>query len=165
MRLKLKNANTGEDIDVTFHEYGSYNFEALSKLDHFARDWRRNETIELHRDLYWALAVIRFASMRDGGPDHLTFLSGYRSRKTNDLLRKSSEGVAKNSLHIKGRAVDFVIPELPVRATALYVKWLDLGGVGHYERRFVHMDISDRKRAWGFEWPLLNLQQNKKRSF
>ena len=62
------------------------------------------------------------------GPAHV--ISGYRSPKTNAMLARRSSGVAKNSYHTKGMAIDLRLPGRrleDVRAAALS---LGGGGVG-----------------------------------
>ena len=72
--------------------------------------------------------------------------SGYRSRKTNEYLRRRSYKVAKNSMHILGKAIDFSIPSLSISHLAQTVKNNAKGGVGIYDS-FVHLD-SGPKREW-----------------
>ena len=75
-------------------------------------------------------------------------ISGYRSPKTNALLRQQGHGVAEKSLHTKGMAVDVRIagrPLVTLRKTAIAMQ---AGGVGYYPAsQFVHVDIG-RVRTW-----------------
>lgn len=145
--LQMWNANTDERISVTFWKDGRYDRQALRRIDWFVRDWRQAETKEIDRDLLWALAAIREASMRDGNPGEIRFLSGYRSEKTNELLIRAGINAARNSFHIESRACDFSIPGVPVAPVFEYAKWLELGGCGHYRDSFIHMDTGD-VRDW-----------------
>ena len=57
-------------------------------------------------------------------------MCGYRSAKTNAMLRRHSRGVAKKSLHMSGQAMDIRIPGIQtshLRRAALSMK---AGGVG-----------------------------------
>ena len=75
-------------------------------------------------------------------------ISGYRSPLTNKLLRNKSRGVAKNSYHMQGKAVDLRLPGIPLKAVRKAALDLRLGGVGYYpESDFVHID-SGRVRSW-----------------
>jgi uncharacterized protein YcbK (DUF882 family) len=77
-------------------------------------------------------------------------VSAYRSPKTNEMLRGRSQnsGVAKNSQHVLGKAIDVRLEGVEttvLRDTALAMK---RGGVGFYEASdFVHMDTG-RPRSW-----------------
>ena len=107
------------------------------------RDRRENRSLEMDARLFWALAALSQAALRAGASGLIGFLSGYRTARTNSLLR----GAAENSFHMKARAVDFFIPDVPVRFVADYAEWLQIGGVGHYRDRFVHVDTG-RIRNW-----------------
>ena len=70
--------------------------------------------------------------------------SGYRSPATN----ARTEGAAKNSMHMQGRAADIIIPELPVNYLGRLAQHYSAGGVGFYPSRgFVHVDTGNI-RSW-----------------
>ena len=75
-------------------------------------------------------------------------ISGYRSPLTNASLRNGSSGVAKKSMHMEGKAIDFRLDGVKlstVRDAALSLK---AGGVGYYPRsNFVHIDTG-AVRSW-----------------
>lgn len=76
-------------------------------------------------------------------------ISGYRTKKTNDALRRKSRGVAKNSYHIRGMAADLRMEGVSVAQIEKAGKLLASGGVGIYTRsNFVHLD-SGPVRNWG----------------
>jgi uncharacterized protein YcbK (DUF882 family) len=76
-------------------------------------------------------------------------VSGYRSPKTNAMLRGNSRGVAKNSYHLKGMAADITCRARSVGQVASAAKSLGAGGVGRYSRSsFTHVD-SGPVRQWG----------------
>jgi hypothetical protein len=86
-----------------------------------------------------------------GATQPVNIVSAYRSPKTNEMLRsRPGSGVAENSQHTKGHAMDFFIPGInltTLRATAM--KW-QVGGVGYYPTSgspFVHLDTGN-VRAW-----------------
>lgn len=69
--------------------------------------------------------------------------SGYRTPETNAAI----EGAARNSLHMRGQAVDFHIPGLDIDTLFRVVRAIpDSGGVGLYSS-WIHVD-SGYKRTW-----------------
>ena len=75
-------------------------------------------------------------------------LSGYRSPRTNAMLQRTSAGVARNSLHLTGQAIDLRLPGYSTRKLRDNAKALRAGGVGYYPRSdFVHVDTG-RVRIW-----------------
>ena len=75
-------------------------------------------------------------------------ISGYRSAETNRKLALNNNGVAKNSYHIKGRAIDIRLPgtkTLHLKEAGLALR---VGGVGYYSRSdFIHLDTGPH-RVW-----------------
>ncbi|MEM8702018.1 MAG: DUF882 domain-containing protein [Pseudomonadota bacterium] len=145
--LKLYNTHTKERVSITFKKNGRYIPSGLREVNRFLRDWRRNEITKIDPellDLIWE--VYREVRARD----YIYVVSSYRSPATNNMLRKRSRGVAKNSQHTLGKAMDFYIPGVnlaKLRAAGLRKQ---IGGVGYYPRSgspFVHMDTG-RVRHW-----------------
>jgi len=145
--LKLYNTHTKERVSITFKRNGRYIPEGLREANRFLRDWRRNESIKMDPEL---LDLVWEVYQKVGARDHIYVVSSYRSPATNNMLRKRSRGVAKNSQHTLGKAMDFYIPGVnlaKLRATGLRK---EVGGVGYYPRSgspFVHMDTG-RVRHW-----------------
>ena len=83
-----------------------------------------------------------------GSEETFEVISAYRSPKTNEMLRGKSGGVAKNSQHLLGNAIDVRLrgtKTKQLRDTALSMQ---RGGVGYYEKSdFVHLDTG-RVRRW-----------------
>jgi len=72
--------------------------------------------------------------------------SGFRSKETNEFLRRNSHKVARNSMHILGKAIDFSVPGMSAQQLTKIVKANTKGGVGSYPT-FVHLD-SGPQRSW-----------------
>jgi len=74
---------------------------------------------------------------------------GYRSRSTNDELLHEGQRVAKDSLHIFGRAVDLrFAKELPLKQARKIALDMQAGGVGYYRKqKFLHLDVGP-VRSW-----------------
>jgi hypothetical protein len=98
--------------------------------------------LQKDKQLYSAMKKIR---KKFGKP--LEIESGYRSKAYNAALRKRSKNVAKNSYHVKCRAIDFRVPGVSMKKLARYAATLpEVGGIGTY-RTWVHID-SGRRRYW-----------------
>ena len=137
--LSLQNIHTGESLNTVYWAQGDYLPEALDDLNYILRDHRTGEIKPIDTqllDLFHALSE-KLCARR---PFHI--ISGYRSQATNDLLRKCGRGVARNSLHVHGKAVDIRLPGCDLSVLRKSAMELRGGGVGYYPRpSFVHMDI------------------------
>lgn len=136
--LSLEHMTTGERVTVTYQRRGRFDAEALAQLDHLMRDWRQDEEVHIDRRVYDLLNVLSY-ELPCNGP--ISIISGYRTVKTNDMLRRKGRGAAKNSLHTHGMAVDFRMPGVKLSAVRRAAVELHAGGVGYYPRsNFVHLD-------------------------
>ncbi|MFG1397675.1 DUF882 domain-containing protein [Roseixanthobacter pseudopolyaromaticivorans] len=145
--LYIENMHTGEKGAFTFKKEGRYDPEVLKKLNWLLRDWRKEEPIDMDPqlfDLIWE--VYRDVDAKES----IHVVCGYRSPATNAMLRARSKGVAEQSQHTRGKAMDFYIPGVnlaDLRAAGLR---LQRGGVGFYPTSgspFVHMDTGG-VRMW-----------------
>jgi uncharacterized protein YcbK (DUF882 family) len=145
--LKLYFGHTKERGEFTFKRNGRYDRRGLREINQFLRDWRRNEPADMDPqllDLIWAIYK------ESGSRDYIHVVSAYRSPETNNQLRKRSRGVAKNSQHTHGKAMDFYIPDVPLSKLRAIAMKMQGGGVGYYPRSgspFVHVDTGS-VRAW-----------------
>lgn len=145
--LYLYYTHTKETARIVFKRDGKYVQSGLNELNQFLRDWRRNEPTKMDPrlfDLVWEVY------QEVGGNQPINVVSAYRSPATNAMLAQTSSGVADNSQHMRGTAMDFFIPGVPLtklRATAMRKQ---VGGVGFYPTSgspFVHLDVGS-VRAW-----------------
>lgn len=144
--LSLVNDKTGEWLNTVYWIEGEYIPEALEAIDHIMRDWREDR---VHRIDPRAIDILSATQRLLDCDEAFQVVSGYRTRKTNAMLRRRSRGVAKNSYHIKGMAVDIAMRTRSVRQISRAGLSLGAGGVGRYSRRqFVHLD-SGPVRKWG----------------
>jgi uncharacterized protein YcbK (DUF882 family) len=96
------------------------------------------------------LELLRQVALRHPGA-RIELVSGYRSPKLNEMLRKKGHRVASHSQHSLGHAVDFRIIGLTpsqMKQTILRAGWE--GGIGQYDKSsdlFVHADVGP-KREW-----------------
>ena len=145
-RLRMYNGRTDEHLDTIYWVEGNYIKEALNEINHVMRDWRQDEVISIDRRTVDIMAAAH--NLLDADEPY-TLLSGYRSPKTNAMLRARSRGVAKFSLHLKGQAADLRLGSRSVNQIFKAAKACAAGGVGKYSgSNFVHMDCG-AVRAWG----------------
>lgn len=145
-RIKMHSGRTGESIDTIYWIEGDYIREALDEVNRFMRDWRTNGVISIDTRTVDIMAASH--NMLEADSPYL-MLSGYRSPSTNAMLRSRSRSVARNSLHMKGQAVDLRLTGRSVTQIASAAVSCSAGGVGKYSRsNFVHMDCGP-VRVWG----------------
>lgn len=145
--LKLHNLHTKEKAEIVFKRNGRYDQAGLKKLNVFLRDWRRNEPTKMDPRL---LDLVWEAYRASGSREYIHVVSAYRSPTTNSMLRGRSRGVAKNSQHTLGKAMDFFIPGVPLKKLRNIGLKMQGGGVGYYPTSgspFVHMDVGN-VRHW-----------------
>lgn len=144
--LQFYNLHTGESLDTTFCVHGSFVKESLQDINHLLRDHRTDEACSMDPRLLMLLDDLK-NMLGSKQPFHI--ISGYRSPATNQMLSQNSNGVAKKSLHMQGKAIDIRMPGVDTRALQKSALALRGGGVGLYTRSdFVHMDVG-RVRSWG----------------
>lgn len=103
------------------------------------------------------LGLLRTLAKRHGGA-RVELVSGYRSPKLNEMMRKKGRHVASHSQHSLGHAVDFrIVPAGADRGVDPRVLEKEIralgwdGGVGVYPQThdwFVHADVGANRR-WG----------------
>ena len=137
--LSLFNPHTKEGFEGIYWCDGDYVSNALNNINHIMRDIRTNDVkpIDTHLlDLIFSISI----KLKPEAPFRV--ISGYRSPKTNALLRKRGNGAAKKSYHIKGQAVDIRLPGYRTSVLRRSAYELKKGGVGYYPKhRFVHIDV------------------------
>ena len=139
--LSLCNAYTREQIDISYFSQGRYLPEALEKINYILRDHRTGEI----KPMDIRLLDLLHAISEEAQPNSpFQIVSGYRSPSTNAMLRRQRRGVAKNSLHMEGKAVDISLPDLSTASLRRIAAGMERGGVGYYPRlRFVHLDVGE----------------------
>ena len=144
-QLSFYHTHTRLSLDVVYFANGEYVDSALDDINRFLKDFRTGEVTEINPELLDLLHDVR----NELGPD-ATFevISAYRSPRTNEMLRTTTSGVAKNSHHIKGNAIDVRLRGIrttTLRDTAIRMQ---RGGVGFYPKSdFVHVDMGP-VRTW-----------------
>lgn len=143
--ISFVNIHTGERFSGEYWSTERYLPDAFREIKSVMRDHRTNEIFPIDPRLIDILFVLQH---KLGSRHAFEVLSGYRSPKTNAVLRKVSYGVAKKSLHMQGQAVDIRLPGTGLSGVRRAAMSLQAGGVGFYpSSQFVHIDTG-RVRHW-----------------
>lgn len=142
--LSFTNLHTGEFLKTAYWVNDGYDNKALNKVNHMLRDHHSGDVTQIDPRLLDYLHVL-MQKLDYEGP--IEVVCGYRSLQTNAKLRKKSKAVAKKSLHIQGKALDFRLPRQNLKKIRDAAADLRLGGVGYYPGEFVHIDTGDF-RTW-----------------
>jgi uncharacterized protein YcbK (DUF882 family) len=146
--LSLFHTHTGERLKIAYCCDGVYQPEALTQLNHLLRDFRVDLEKPIDPTLFDLLHELN-GTLETEQPYHI--ISGYRSPQTNSMLRErggSHTGVATQSLHMVGKAMDIRVPGVKLDHLRTAAASLKLGGVGFYpSSNFVHVDTG-RVRYW-----------------
>lgn len=143
--LPLYNVFSKEMDEIRYRDAkGNYDDEALAEIDRLLACHSNNEGIPMS---------LKLIELLDHLQDHfnasrIDVISGYRSPEYNVSLRKRNRRVARQSMHLRGRAVDVKFQGVNSREIRNYAVSLQAGGVGYYGRnRFVHIDTGP-VRTW-----------------
>ena len=147
-KISLHNIHTGEYLKTTFVENGEVIPEVMKQIELFLRDHRNNKTHTIDPNLIHLINQLQLDCSRPGLTS-FDVVSGYRSTETNNMLRQKSKGVAKNSYHTKGCAIDIKLPGHTKELRNL-ARSYQKGGVGYYPKSgFVHVDVRPKPAYWG----------------
>lgn len=143
--LSFFHIHTAESLKITYREHGELVPGALDTVSHYLRDFRNGQEHPIDVALLDEVCRLHHAFDCRG---HFEVISAYRSPKTNEALRHVSTGVAKNSLHIEGRAIDVRLTSAATDKLRDAAITLRSGGVGYYaDSNFVHVDTG-AFRTW-----------------
>ena len=144
--LSLFHTHTSETLDIDYDSLDTLTGETHRRLNRFLRDFRTEEVYGIDPQLVELLNDLR---QRAGNPDGVfEIISAYRSPKTNQMLRGKSNGVARKSLHMQGKALDIRLRGTATAELRDLAIGLKRGGVGYYRRSdFIHVDTG-RVRFW-----------------
>ena len=148
--ISFYHIHTHETLTVTYKKDGKLVPEAMAKIDWIMRDWRKNQVVKIDPDtidLLWEMHT------ELGSREPMHIICGYRSRDTNEMLRRTVGGQASQSQHITGKAIDVTFPDVPLKRVRYSALVRERGGVGYYPTSgipFVHVDTSGVRH-----WPRL----------
>jgi uncharacterized protein YcbK (DUF882 family) len=142
-RLSLVNAHTGETFSGPYRDAEGPITNAMNDLSVFLRDFHCEAVRPIE------IGVLDFlANVMDAvNATTATVLSAYRTPETNEMLARTTFGVAEHSQHIYGRAIDIYLPTRLEEAMQA-ARAMNCGGVGWYPRSgFIHIDCGPT-RNW-----------------
>ena len=144
-QISLLNTHTSERLTAEYWSRGRYQRDALRAINKLLRDHRTDTVYPIDPEL---LDTVHAPSGADRdekpAPRHLRL----PLPESNELLREVGSGVARNSFHMRGMAIDIRAPGLDTRMVHRAALRLRAGGVGYYPQSdFVHMDVGPI-RSW-----------------
>jgi uncharacterized protein YcbK (DUF882 family) len=143
--LSLYHLHTTETLHIVYREHGELIPGALDEINYFLRDFRNDRLHAIDVALLDELCKLHAVFE---GRGRFEVISGYRSPQTNEALRHVSTGVAKDSFHLSGRAIDIRLTSAKTDKLRDAAIALGAGGVGYYpESNFVHIDTG-AFRTW-----------------
>src|SRR5579871_5823649 len=129
-RLRLVNAHTGETFDGVYRDQSGPIPRVVDELCVFFRDFHCGAVTRMDVGVFDFLADTIDAV----GATRATVLSAYRTPATNAMLARTMFGVAENSQHLYGRALDISLDRGLEQAMEA-ARAMRRGGVGWYAIR------------------------------
>ena len=149
--ISFFNTHTKQNLTVTYKRFGQNIPVAMRKINYILRDWRTNQVVRMDPmliDLLWEVHT----GLGSRKPIHI--MSGYRSPRTNAMLRRRSRAVSRVSRHMFGMAADVRFPDISVKKLRNFAMRKQRGGVGYYRGSFVHMDVGNVRH-----WPRMSRRE------
>ena len=143
--LSFYNTHTDEKLSATYVRGNQFDKGALKDINHILRDFRTGDVHPIDLQL---LDLLTELHRKTGSKQPFQIISGYRSPKTNSTLAAESNGVAKRSMHLDGKAIDIRLADVKLKDLHAAAVAMKRGGVGMYTgSNFVHVDTG-RVRYW-----------------
>lgn len=144
-KISFRHSHTGESFTGVYRVGDKYLPEAFERMNYVLRDFRTEEVFPMDPRV---IDILSLLYERMDASESYQILSGYRSPRTNAMLRSGTSGVARNSFHMYGQAIDIRIPGQNTKLLRNTALDLRAGGVGYYPRsNFVHVDTG-KVRSW-----------------
>src|SRR6516162_4935170 len=146
LRLRLTDAHTGATFEGAYRDTNGPIAQVMDELCVFLRDQHSGRMTSIDVGVIDFLANVMAAT----GQTSAIVLSAFRTRETNALLARTTFGVAENSQHLYGRALDVRFPSRLADAMVA-ARAMRRGGVGWYPYSgFIHLD-SGPVRNWDLD--------------
>src|SRR5215472_8743357 len=145
-RLRLLDARTGTAFDGIYRDAQGPIPRVMDELCVFLRDQHSGRMTNIDVGVVDFLANVMTAT----GQTSAVVLSAFRTRETNAMLARTTFGVAENSQHLYGRALDVRFASRLPDALAV-ARAMRRGGVGWYPHSgFIHLDTGP-VRNWDLD--------------
>jgi uncharacterized protein YcbK (DUF882 family) len=145
-RLRLVDAHTGATFDGAYRDANGPIARVMDELCVFLRDQHSGRMTNIDIGVLDFLANVMAAT----GQTSAVILSAFRTRETNAMLARTTFGVAENSQHLYGRALDVRFPGRLADAMVA-ARAMRRGGVGWYPYSgFIHLDTGP-VRNWDLD--------------
>lgn len=142
--IHLINPHTGDNLKAVYWEKGVYYPEPMKDISYMMRDHHSQEMSPIDPRLIDTLHLLQLTL---GTQCPFEVVCGYRTPKSNAFIYKHERGVARNSYHIYGRAIDIRMKERTPGQIQRAAWSLQQGGVGYYPKaNFVHIDTGGVRR-------------------
>ena len=143
--LRFNHTHTGEKLAIEYWRAGTYEPQGLDAINRLMRDFRTGDIYPIDPSL---LDLLHDVARRTESNRPFEIISAYRSPKTNAALNSHSDGVARNSLHLRGKAIDVRLGDVALKDLRRAALAAGRGGVGYYAgSNFIHVDTG-RVRTW-----------------
>jgi uncharacterized protein YcbK (DUF882 family) len=145
--LSFIHTHTGEEMSLVYKVGDNFIKRSMVSIAHLMRDFRSGDVHPIDPQLLDVLWQMQ-RNLKNTRPFEI--ISAYRSPATNEMLRHRSAntGVAKQSMHLTGQAIDIRLPGSALSDVRDAAKELKRGGVGYYAQSdFVHVDTG-KVRYW-----------------
>jgi len=144
--LRLVDAHSGATFDGVYRDANGPIARVMDELCVFLRDQHSGRMTGIDVRVIDFLANVMTAT----GQTSAVVLSAFRTRETNAMLARTTFGVAENSQHLYGRALDVRFPSRLADAMVA-ARAMRRGGVGWYPYSgFIHLD-SGPVRNWDLD--------------
>jgi uncharacterized protein YcbK (DUF882 family) len=136
-QIWIKRRGTGEEGVLRYFDGQKFDQASYRRACGILRDVRANVTAEIDVGLLDLMFVMQKWLVSWGIDRPLLVNSGFRTKATNDR----TEGSARNSMHLVGRAADVAMEGIPADYLGRLAGIFRKGGVGFYASNgFVHID-------------------------
>ena len=144
--MRLLDAHTGATFDGVYRDAQGPIPQVMDELCVFLRDQHSGRMTNIDVGVIDFLANVMAATSQTSA----VVLSAFRTPETNAMLARTTFGVAENSQHLYGRALDVRFATRLADAVAV-ARAMRRGGVGWYPHSgFIHLD-SGPVRNWDLE--------------
>lgn len=136
--IRLFNIHTKESLTIETNNGGLNTFSTMAQINHFLRDHREDKVHAIDIKLIYQLCELQSIFGSDAA---FEVIAGFRTKKTNAMLRSKSKNVAKGSYHLQGRAIDIRLLGTQIHRLKDAAVSIQAGGVGYYAKsNFIHLD-------------------------